>query len=377
MKNLNFINRIFLLLFFICLSCSEKRNSSSNSNIRIELNTKNPELLNIKINKIIRLDTANNSLIGWVAKAKYFNNCYYILDNLRSKSFFIFDDKGALVFKTTRGKGPGEVVDPFAFDISLDKTNILLYDQGRASFNYFDLTGNFISSQAYPDVFIKDFCQIGQDSFLVYNSRNDPNAVKTLRFLTYTIYTNNFKKEKYLDIFVSANKISMDLIHPIEKHGEDLLFVAPWHYSVYTLKEGQESIAYNLDFGKYGLTTSELELSSEMVYEILKPGKKVGNIYSIFKSPDFLVFHCQAYPKTKTFFKLLKSNKVYCLNDCFKAGLLPFCKIWGINDDGQFYGLIEPEDLISFQKGNNNFNYLHVDENDNPFVITFNVTQIP
>ncbi|TSA32386.1 MAG: 6-bladed beta-propeller [Porphyromonadaceae bacterium] len=371
------------ILFVLLASCANRESGMDKSpeEIIINIDDKNGALLNVSIKDVIPLETSQNSLIGYASQVKYFNHRFYLIDKNRFQkpTFFVFDEKGKFVWKTIQGKGPGEVIEPYAFAINEEDSVILLHDQALSAINTYDLNGNFIYSKKHPNVFIKDFYHINRDTFLVYNCATSPNPSpkgKT-QFLTYTLFTNSFTKEKHFDILLSNNKVSMDLFTPVFINRDEILFVAPWNYNIYHLVGDKERIRYHLSFGKYNFSSTELAtLSSDELREQINQGSKVGSLYSIFKTNHFLVFIVEYNRKLITFFQSIKNKKIYSLNDCIDSGLIPFCFNWGIKNDSTFYGLVEPEQLVQFQKSSDQFKELDINDNDNPYIIIFSVSEL-
>ena len=80
--------------------------------------------------------------------------------------------------------------------------------------------------------------------------------------------------------------------------------------------------------------------------------------------------------KAYTFFQPLKNGTIYCLNDLIDSNLLPSdLLLWGVTDDASFYGLLEPEQMLEFQKSSGKFKEYDVDENDNPYIFLFKVRE--
>jgi len=221
-----------------------------------------------------------------------------------------------------------------------------------------------------------DFFPISKDTCLVYNAAENPNGDERSRFLTYTLFTDNFSKGKYLDIFIGINKIPKLLFSPVWIDNKEILFVAPWKYYIYQLEGEKEKPRYKLNFGRYSCTDQELAtLSSQELRAKIRDEKRVGCISGLFKSDRFLIFSCEFGFGSRTFLQSQKTKKVYCLNDCFEAGLLPECKIWDITDSGTLCGMVEPENLIKFQKLTGTRNEISVSDNDNPYMIEFLVDE--
>jgi len=372
------ISTVVTTVFILLTSCAnrESRLDKKQEEIIIKIDNKSKTLLNVNIQAIIPLETSPSCLIGYVSKLSFFNNRYYILDNFRSKAFFVFDEKGKLMFKTTKGKGPGEVMEPYTFDVNKKDSLVLLWDQALDSFIKLDLNGNYIKSEKHVGIFIKDFYRINRNNFLIYNSAINPDSKKIKQYLTYTLYSTDFTKEKHMDIFLSANKGSQDLYSAVSINGNEVLFVAPWNYNVYQLEGDKGTIRYTLNFGNYAFTSKELEtFSTTELYEQMAAGKKVGCILSFFKTDDFLAFTNQFNQNFITFFQSIKTKNVYSFNDCIEAGLIPECEIRGTKEDGIFYGLVEPYQLLQFQQLNGQYKQLKINKDDNPFIIVFSVSE--
>ncbi len=151
--------------------------------------------------------------------------------------------------------------------------------------------------------------------------------------------------------------------------------VAPYCNDVYQLISGKESIRYKLDFGKYNLTTQDLTtLSGDAIEDYMVQGKRVI-VAGLYKTDDFLAFVTIFKEKPYTFFQSIKTKKVYCLNDCIDSKLIPDGLIYGVTNDGTFYALIEPGQLVQFQQSSGLFKELTVKDVDNPYLILFKVTE--
>lgn len=125
--------------------------------------------VNIEIKSIVHLATSDTTLIGHVNTVKYFKNRYYIFDKDISKALFVFDSSGKFINKTRLGKGPGEVIMPYCFYINESNNTIILWDQMMFNLNIYDLDLSFKKSINCPQVSIKSFGQLDNNSFLVFS----------------------------------------------------------------------------------------------------------------------------------------------------------------------------------------------------------------
>lgn len=362
------------LTFVLLLTCFHE--APGQEIIKIDLNEKDRPQLNIDIRNIFLLETSKESLLGMNGKVSFFNHRFYIINpnRFQQPTLFMFDEKGRFLRKTVQGKGPGEVIEPFAFTINEEDSLILLHDQAQRSIITYDLDLNYIRSERHPNVMIMDLYRISRDTMLIYHNMFNRDYKADRQFFSYTLYSAGYTEEKHLDIFVYGEKSAQLLNNPVSiSHGE-VLFIAPYDYNVYQLISGDTKIRYRLDFGKYTLTPNELKTVSDMaVHEMTSTGRRVGCPWSFLKTDDFLVFDASFSGKGWTFFHSLKKKKTYCLNDAFETGQLPDCSIRGITPDGLFYALVNPEKMAAFQKLSGQYKELKVDENDNPYIIFFKV----
>jgi hypothetical protein len=368
---------IFLVILIACfISCTNKRSDLLRSPelIEIDIDVKERPKLDITIEAIIPLETSPNSLLSNIDKVKYFNKRFYLLNNNRFQqpALFVFDDKGKFVRKTIQGKGPGEVIEPFAFAINREDATIFLHDQTSGSTRVYDRDLNYIKSIDHEYRFISDFYHINRDTFLIYHHQDNPDYKAGKQYFSHTLYTEGFSKEKHLGI-VSNNRMTMP--NPVSIFKNEVLMLDSWNYTIYQLIHGEKRIRYLLDLGKYGFTKKESqEFSGDEIDDNIAQGKRAG-VAGIFKTNDFLVVMTAIKDNALTYFRSLKNKKIYCYNDWAYANLMEYSLIQGVTDDGLFYGLVEPAQLIQFQNTSGRFKELKVNENDNPYLLLFKVKE--
>lgn len=355
-------------------SCSSGIQEPSTFNIDIE-NIENAQL-KIDIKDIVPLETGSNSLMARITKVEYFNHRYYFFDRFGKHTLFVFDEKGGFLNKTKQGKGPGEVVRPDAFTINKEDSTILFYDTPQKSFLSFNSNLDYITSTKCDDlVLIYDYYHINKDTFLIYH--HHPTSIPYSRerdVCNYSLYTQNFTKQELLNIPLINNKGIIDVRSPVSIIGSEVLFVTPWNHNIYQLQNGQTKLWSKLDFGKYDLPAEDLRnIPMQEIFGFGKQGKKVGHIHGLCKTDDFIVLSFTFKNEVQYCFHSLKNKKTYYLNDSFESNTIPELKIYGVKTDGTFYGLIEPENLIKFQKGREMINGHKINENDNPYLILFTV----
>jgi len=363
-------------LILVLPSCKNNKPPASNEPevIKIDVQAKGPKLLSIDVKAIVPLETKSESYWSYVADFQYANDRIYILNNNRFQSpgLIMFDSKGRFLKKTTNGKGPGEVVEPYAVTIDPDNSNILLHDQALGAIHVFDRDLKFIRADKLPRVIIHDFYPLGKDSFLVYHQALVGETGGVYKCATYSVYSGGFKNEKHLDIFLYGRHPGYGLLSPFSKTGSDLFFISPLNYNIYRYDNGEARTAYTIDFGNAAVSQKELDLlRTESELYPLFGGGKVFMLGGIHFTKNFIGISTSYDKKMVEFFQSRKSKVIYPLADCIDAGILPECRIYGVTEDETFYALAEPEAMIKYQEKTGKMKDVVITENDNPYLILF------
>jgi hypothetical protein len=364
----------FLILFLSSCKNNKPSFSTEPEVIRIDVEAKAQKPLPVDVKAIVPLETKKECQWSYVAKIQYFNDRVYILNNNRFQSpgLLMFDSNGRFLKKTTNGKGPGEMIEPYAFFIDQDGSKILLWDQGLDAFHVFDLDLKYIRTDKYPGIFVSDFYQLGKDSLLVYHQAYLGETNGVFKCATYSVYSGGFKNEKHLDISLYGRHPGYGLTSPFSQTGSDLFFISPLSYNIYRYDNGRALAAYAIDFGNAAVPQKELDLlrtESEM-YPLFR-GDKIFMLRGILFTRNYLGISTYYKKKSVEFFQSRKSKVVYRLTDCFDAGILPECKVYGVTEDETFYALADPEQMIRYQEKTGKMKDVVISENDNPYLILF------
>lgn len=367
-----------ILMSGILFSCKRNHAHQDDGTMVIKIDTEDTGIGNpIKIREVIPLETSKDCLIGFVKKAVFWNNRIVIIDE-KSKALFIFDEIGKLIFKTIIGKGPGEVIDPTAFNIDKKDTTILLYQQMARKFSKYDFGGRMIGSTTIMNLFIKEFFPLGVDTFLIYHSTlSDYSKKDEQRLTTYSLLTDGFSRVQQFDITLNKNKVLHYVFSPVSISSGRILFIAPWSNNIFELIGNDYKIKYKLDFGKAAISAAQREVLSEFeLNSLLKKSNKIGCLLSVISKDDLIIISTQQGNRWPTFIHSLARNRTINLDNYIKKELLPKCRIWGIKDDGCIYAMVEPEDFLKFNELHQGFNHLKLTINSNPILISFQIDNI-
>lgn len=364
-----------MLIGVIVSSCQQKNNILFDDTQVININIdKTLTSYGITIKEVVPLETSNDCLVGHVTQVISWNNRIVVLDAYNSNTMFVFNDRGELIFKTIKGKGPGEVVDPWAISINQRDSTIYLYEQHIRKIKEYYFNGNIKNSTKIPNLFIKNIFNIGNDTFLIRHSLpEDPEKAET-RFINYSICTEGFSKIRHLDITTNSNKLSHWVPNPVSLGNEQILFVAPYDYNIYQLNGDNFKIKYVLDFGDDAISHDEMErLSTFELMPLVResPTNKVGCFLGIISHDDILTINMEYGDNNLCLFYSLSNKESYSFNSLIERGIIPKCFIYGIEENGNYYAIVEAEDFLKYSKKSGKFNHLNISTNDNPIFITF------
>ena len=368
-----------LIPLILCLfSCSNGQLINSDNLKILDVNVHSNSVFKVNYNRLIQLETTSDCLVGQVFRSEVYKNRIYTLDFLQTKTLYCFDGKGKFINKTVLGKGPGELIGPKDFAIIKSKNQILVHDQFGVNNILFDKNLNLIKEGDNIEPFqINNIHHVNQDTFLVYYSGSVNNTKKGDRYNSYSLFTNEFTEHSDFALTVNTNKGVVGLNNPITQIGNEILFISPYNYSIYELSGDKINERYQLDFGKYRLNESDMdELSHMEIIKLQNDGKKIGSIWSLHATKEFLVIMV-SFKKVETYLIIsLVTGRTYNLNQLIKQNLLPKGSIIGITELGEIVELVEPRDFMDFQRITEKFNEYNFDENDNPVILTFSADEI-
>ena len=185
--------------------------------------------------RVIRL--SNDSIVRDIEKLLIDDaGNFYIIDS-KGTTLQKFDKNGKFISQIShRGKGPGEYLEIYDFDI--DNNQIIIYDSNKDDLMYFDMEGNFLSMKP-----------TGLDYYLSFASVND------------TVYACH--GGSYVDILLNGKKIyefppklpteeSIDYIHSshqLTKSGNEVYWERVYNDTLYRATINGAQPAFIIDFG--------------------------------------------------------------------------------------------------------------------------------
>jgi hypothetical protein len=333
--------------------------------------------LTIQVDTLIILETNEPSLIGEVFKVVQFNGMFYVLDILVSKNVFLFNKDGQFITSLSKGKGPGETIDPVDVFIDRRREVVMVWDQGKRELLTFDQNLNFLNSEYYELLYIRATKFIDEDRLLVEKPNYDDNKGKQEKFLLYGVY--NLRTKVYESKFfpIQRDLISLSSINPISVTPERVLFSAPFDNSLYTLEGNGYREVMHFDFGEMGITADDINKGNRYVFSESWAGRKIIPFYSISENERYMALNFGLYGKDNFFIYSKATNEAYFSFNLVNQGLLPTCRLSGQIGEDQFIAFASPADVIEFGKINPMAASIQneIDELSNPCIIIFSIRE--
>ncbi len=362
---------LFFLMFLTLLGCKEDVIDTGVEIIYIDLDKlgEDPDPLpNLEIESIVHLETNESSLVGNVDRIEWYDGNIYLLDIHKSGALFAFSEMGEFIDRTKYGRGPGEVIKPYALYLDKDSNLIYLWDQSL------ELITKYSSKLEY----------LGQEKFnhtltnfaILEDGRTLVNSHYYMDFM-YKIYgpDNETVEQKFIpDI---NYPYSYRIFRSISKNNR-LLIIAPFQYDIYELEDNTLSIEYQVDFGKYMLSKDIIEQNGlSELFALFSEGKRVSSLNDISEGESFLSFRVYFKSEALDFAYSFKDQKPYLINEYVGKNMLPACTVRGITEDDLFYAVVEPEDLDNFQKETGKILIEgEIDPESNSYIITFKLGEL-
>lgn len=311
------MNRIILCLFSLLLvSCTQKESVDSFNVISIDVDSCRE--LDLKLGKIIPLETSDSSLLYDIVSVDEIKDKYFIRS--RSKVLAFGEDGKFLYNVSAKGQGYKEYVTMSSFFI--DNNELCIYDNSTHRILRFDPSGTYVRTEK---VTIKNdqecipylIFPLGNRKYIAKNQFNGtPEAVTPALSLLDNNYNVIHKVEGRLSQtgFSLFDFISYDLKNNAATYWEAL------NDTIYTIVDSKIFPKYVVDFGKNAIPITERV--NKDVYDLIDfVNKPENNKYATFVryvyEEEKYVYFVFGYKKNVMLAKYDKQNRkstVYTLS---------------------------------------------------------------
>ena len=329
--------------------------------------------------KIIPLETVEGSVFSSFDDLRLINDTLFIFEQKYIKGVLIFSGEGKLISKISKpGRGPGEYVNPIAFDIDTITNEILIFDYSNKKLNFYDYQGNFLRditlNRRYQSFILSDNCiyafcpfqSVKEDENMLFKYDKNGNEVSG-----YFKYSSNLRGPKVVFPFQGGNFF---------KSVNNAKFYRPYSGTIYSIKSDTVHPFISLNTTKFKLTESDL--SGNRVKPSLIGKGKLSHIllYSENIHMAFLKFSIDRF-----FYKMFfyfNTGKIICawnlIDDLTYSGTTLFRL-----HDNRLIGYIHPTQITKFKEQiklgnvhlpkNERSKLLNISDYNNPIIVLFKV----
>ena len=239
----------------------------------------------------------------------------YILDNLRSKAVLAFSDKGTFIAKTKPGRGPGELIDPYALYLDKLSDRVYVWDQRGAAMHQFNARLEHLGQEKFA-IPLSAFLLLENNRTLIHTHYYQDSVFKVIGADHETVEQSFIPDLSY--------PWGTGIFRSISTHKRTLL-ITPYNYHIYQLADGEINPLYYLDFGSYKLTPDDIENKDiGGVIALQKQGERVSSLNDISEGDSFLSFRVYFKSEELNYAYAFGEDKVFLLNEYIDKGLLPF-----------------------------------------------------
>lgn len=254
-------------LMLLCISCRSNEEQSIDEGLTLidksKLAYRYVITDNFNQSKIIKLETTDEGLLGWISKVEIDDSLIFIQDV--NEKIFVFDDKGQ--FRNTIGKigpGPKERLTLLGFSLDKKAKQTHLYDIiGRATFIY-TYAGEFVQKNQHEREYFSKATRVttsnsGDVLLTLYNDNSS--------LYNYRVISGNEIRE-CLPYIAYGEKTTSDGESTISKNQEDTYACRFLSDTIYKYDERAKHFKPTLFFKGIYQTLTKEDLQEEEPFEI-------------------------------------------------------------------------------------------------------------
>lgn len=367
------------LLSIFTIGCNRK-NIIKESVTKIEVPDKMDDKYLVDNSLIIKLETTENNLIGYIVDVKIYDNTIYVLDQFR-KRIYLFDMNGKYKGKVDNlGKGPNEYLR--IKDFNIYENEIFLLSLNKIVI--FDIS----TLEAKREVKLKEIfpysLMVGKKN-LILSTNNFPS-----KYILNYISKDDLKITSYLQSEIKSkdNELGLPLggymFHPIPNEDKSI-FHFTFSSNIYTVSDDGYECTYEIDLKNNGIPESILLKGPHVIKEYMDH-KQYMRIYKAFQIKNTLLITLDSRIKKhedgKAYLIRTKDRTSY-YNSIFEKTTGMKLTIIGTSSEG-FLGFISTEYLINRKKELLKKNTKELSpfeetflsefkENSNPYLVIFKI----
>lgn len=278
-----------IVILFIILFCACNREVSNHA--KVILNNEGMEWHlyeeNDSTQVLIPLETTEESLIGEYDQILMADSLICVLDRVKSRSIFIFDEKGNFKCKIMKvGRGSGEYVFPDG--IALKGDTLLVNDRVARKMLYYGLDGTF-----YKEVYFGDYRPIPfvlKDSAHLVFYFAGPGYTEDNAEVVVTDLNGKFMRQYFKRPGLTDEQGRFAMPDYFVKNSNGVFFIPVFEDKIYQLTEDSVKMVFDFQFKDFMYSFSEIGKKPIIEHE-----RKYSFFDDFFMTDegDFVCFICR------------------------------------------------------------------------------------
>ncbi len=329
----------------------------------------------------LKLETRDNCLLGGISQCSEIGEYYILLDNITAKALYVFKLDGSFVQQIgTKGNGPGEYINPFAYAINEKGKTLSVIDIEQQKMLVYSLDDfHFLYEKELP--FYSDSMEQLSDGKYVWYNKVSSRVLDSYVFIT----DHNFEIEKSFLPIDFRSGYSLGTNKKMYKQGDEVSVYTPFNAVLYRVQNDSIYSAYEFKFGDRVLPP--LDFLEE------KSANNNNYIPDLLESPYVAFYHvyeteqalCVPYYTDKVmyfgFYDKVNNISYNFSQDKIQSELQigAFSSPVGVNANGFFISLLRPGLLFQLEEQGIKINEQLMQllkestEDDNPILLFYSM----
>ncbi len=264
---MNFSRLLFVVLCVFLISCDRKQKESScaiaehilSFDLDKDIKTEKSLLSLVDSIDVVKLETTEACLIGYISKIVCDEKYIYVLDEKIGNGLFKFKRSGKFVERIgNRGSGPTEYFR--ISDFFLTQDNIVILDGYSGKVMFFSKSGVFLRSFS-KKANIEKIGRVGNNKICLISGYDTSFFSNNKIILVDTIGN---KVNEFMKVPSYLKNRNIALYKNTDYFGKDLLITTAFSNDILSFKNDSLYVKYRLDFGERTMGKSFLEANSDL-----------------------------------------------------------------------------------------------------------------
>jgi hypothetical protein len=234
---------------------------------------------------VIPLETNESFYISDIDKMRYYDNKFFVFDEVRSKKLLCFGKDGKFLYQVgTVGKAEGEYITPRDININPWKKRIELYDIMNNKILFYDFQGRYIGYSKFGRK-ARAIALVDSISYAVFND----GEYNDLPFNLFVTPIDSFKVQRPGIPFQGQRDV-MNGVNSFSDFGPNTLLAFSLNDTIYEVTRNGAKPKYLIDYGNNRIPEEVLSKRMDDIVNFLSDKNIPGFISNLIETSEYLTF---------------------------------------------------------------------------------------